>query len=256
MKVGFVQTSPKLFDVEGNIERALKLASRIDAEILVLPELFNTGYNFKDALEVQSVAEEIRKSYTIGRVTDYSRSRDVCVVGGFAERKGGKFFNSAFVVDKKLIGVYRKVHLFNTEKRFFTPGSKFNVFNVRGIKLGVMICFDWFYPEAMRTLALKGADVIAHPANLVLPYCPEVMRTRCLENRVYAVTADRVGVERGLKFIGRSQVVTPKGEIIYRASSNKQEVKMFKINPRESRNKKLDKYNDIFSDRRNKTYCI
>lgn len=256
MKIGFVQNNPKLFDVEGNVDRALRLASKIRAEILVFPELFNTGYNFRDMLEVDSVAEDVRDSYTLGRMIDYSKKYDVCVVGGLAEKKGGRFYNSAFVVDQKLIGVYRKVHLFNTEKKFFNPGRGFKVFKTRGINLGLMICFDWFFPESMRTLALKGADLIAHPANLVLPHCPEAMRTRCLENMVHAVTADRVGVERGLRFMGQSQVVDTKGRLIYRASRGKEEAKVFEFNPRESRNKRLNNYNDLLRDRNKKAYLF
>jgi len=250
-----VQTNPKLFDVDGNIERALRLASKTKADLLVLPELFNCGYNFKDEWEVASVAEK-QDGYTIQRMIEYSKAKDMCLVGGFAEKKADKFYNSAFVVDKKLLGVYRKVHLFNTEKKFFQPGREFKVYKTRGIKIGVMICFDWAFPEAARTLALKGADVIAHPANLVLPYCPEAMRTRCLENKVFAVMADRVGVERGLRFRGQSQIVGTKGEILYRAGKTKQETKTVEINPKEARNKKINKYNDIIQDRDRKAYIV
>jgi len=253
MKVGFVQTNPKIFDVEGNIENALRLASKVKADLLVLPELFNCGYNFQDKLEVASVVEK-DDGYTIQRIIEYSKSKDVCVVGGFAEKKGNKFYNSAFVVDKKLLGVYRKVHLFNNEKKFFMPGGQFKVFKTRGMRLGVMICYDWAFPEAARTLALKGADVIAHPANLVLPHCPDAMRTRCLENKVFAVTADRVGTERGLKFMGQSQIIGLNGEILYCAGKNKKETKVIEINPKEARNKKINKNNDIIKDRNRAAY--
>jgi len=254
MKVGFVQTKPKLFDVEGNVERALKLASKVDAEILVLPEMFNCGYNFRDMLEVESVAENARDGYTIGRAIEFSKKNDVCLVGGFAEKKAGRIFNSAFVVDRKLLGVYRKVHLYNNEKKFFSPGSEFSVFKTRGIRIGVMVCFDWIFPEAARTLALKGADIIAHPANLVLPYCPEAMKTRCLENKVYAVTADRVGMERGLKFIGRSQIVGPDCKQYFRAGESREEVKAVDLDLTKSRKKKINRLNDLFADRRTWAY--
>ena len=86
-------------------------------------------------------------------------------------------------------------------------------------RIGLMVCFDWFYPESVRTLALKGADIVAHPSNLVLPHCPDAMITRCLENRVFAVTCNRIGSEeRGgkekLSYIGTSEIVSPTGKIL------------------------------------------
>ena len=114
------------------------------------------------------------------------------------------------------IGCYRKTHLFFEETLFFTPGDTgFHVWDIGPAKIGIMVCFDWYYPESARTLALKGADIIRHPSNLVLPNCPDSMPVRCLENRVFAVTCNRIGNEaRGgkdqLTYIGNSEVVTPK----------------------------------------------
>jgi len=89
-----------------------------------------------------------------------------------------------------VIGIYRKTHLFSEEKLYFTPGNTgFRVWETGICRIGIMICFDWFFPESMRSLTLQGAEVIAHPANLVLPHCPGAMPVRCLENGVYAVTA-------------------------------------------------------------------
>jgi predicted amidohydrolase len=122
-----------------------------------------------------------------------------------------------------------------------------------------MICFDWFFPESMRTLALLGAEVIAHPSNLVLPYCPHAMPVRCLENMVYAITANRVGVEnrkedQTLKFTGQSQIISPKGKILIRASEDEEVLLGSKIVPEISRDKALNPLNDIFKDRRPGSY--
>ena len=117
------------------------------------------------------------------------------------------------------LGKYRKIHLFGTEKNCFDPGnSPLKVFDIGSARVGVMICFDWRFPETARTLALSGADLIAHPSNLVLPHCPQAIITRCLENRIFIVTASRVGTEKrtptnSLNFIGQSQVVDPDGDI-------------------------------------------
>jgi len=94
-----------------------------------------------------------------------------------------------------------------------------------------MICFDWIFPEAMRTLALMGAQIVLHPANLVLPYCQDAMVTRCIENRVFEITANRIGVERGLKFTGASQITAPGGIVLHRATKTKEEALAVDIDP-------------------------
>jgi predicted amidohydrolase len=111
----------------------------------------------------------------------------------------------------------------------------------------------------MRTLALMGADVIAHPSNLVLPFCPDAMPVRCLENRVFAVTANRTGTEerkagQSLTFIGKSGIVSPKGEILARAPDDEDAVLVMDIDPALSRDKALNPYNDLIKDRRPAQY--
>jgi predicted amidohydrolase len=214
IRVGLVQLNSELLDVEGNIDRAFRLIGKNRANLIVLPELFNTGYNFRNRREVASVAEAIPEGATTKVLLEFSKCNGNMLVAGIAESKGPNLYNSALIVKNgKYLGTYRKVHLFYNEKKFFKPGDEFKVFG----RVGVMVCFDWYFPESARTLMLKGAQVIAHPSNLVLPNCPDAMKTRALENRVYIVTADRVGEERGLRYIGQSEIVDPQGRIIYRA---------------------------------------
>ena len=246
MHVGFVQLDPKILDVEGNVDAALRLIGGKRADLIVLPELFNTGYNFKNRGEVASVAEPVPEGATTQALREFSKRDGTMVVAGVAERKGRSIYNSAVVLkDGKYMGAYRKVHLFYNEKKFFKPGLEFKVFG----KVGVMVCFDWYFPESARSLMLKGAEVIAHPSNLVLSNCPEAMKTRALENRVYAVTADRVGIERGLRYIGQSEIVNPRGRIIYRASATKEECVVRKIDLATARNKTVTPRNNLLRDR-------
>jgi predicted amidohydrolase len=112
----------------------------------------------------------------------------------------------------------------------------------------------------MRLLALAGSDVVCHPSNLVLPHAPNAMKTRCLENRVFAITADRVGFEeRGgrerLTFIGSSQIVSPQGEVLVRASTDREEVHVVTIDPKDARKKTINRYNHLFTDRRPDLYA-
>ena len=252
MDVGFVQVNSKLLDVEGNIDRALRLIGRKRADLIVLPELFNTGYNFRNRREVVSVAEPIPEGGTTQALREFSKRDGTLVVAGIAERRGTTLYNSAVVVgDGKYLGTYRKIHLFSNEKKFFKPGYEFKVFR----NVGVMVCFDWYFPESARSLMLKGAEIIAHPSNLVLPNCPEAMKTRALENRVYTVTADRVGVERGLRFIGQSQIVNPRGRVLYRASAKREEYVVREINLGMARNKAVTPMNNLLGDRVPRAYA-
>lgn len=267
MKVGFLQTSPEFGQIEFNVERVVRRLEGLKADLIVLPELFSTGYQFKSKKEVASFAEEIPGGYAANRLIETAKKRGIFIVAGIAERDGRGFYNSSILVGPKgLIGVYRKAHLFCNEKKFFTPGdTPFGIYTLGpskgNVKVGMMICFDWLFPEVARTLALKGADIICHPSNLVLPHCPQAMITRCLENRVFAITANRVGVEdrikgERLKFIGQSEIVQPDGKVLYRASGNKEETKVIEIDPKIARDKRVTSSNDIFNDRREEFYGV
>jgi beta-ureidopropionase len=252
MRVGFAQNNARLLDVEGNVDRALHLIGKKKADLFVLPELFNTGYNFRNRHEASQVAELIPDGYTTQTLMDLSKEQGCTIVAGITERRGQGLYNSAAVVkDGKHLGTFRKVHLFWNEKRIFNPGNEFKVFG----KIGVMICFDWYFPESTRTLMLKGAEIIAHPSNLVLPHCPESMKIRALENKVFAVTADRVGTERGLRFIGMSEIVTPAGDIIYRASSTREECVVRSIDLKLARDKSVTPLNNVIKDLRPHAYA-
>ncbi|HIE66010.1 MAG: nitrilase-related carbon-nitrogen hydrolase [Nitrospira sp.] len=269
MKLGFVQMDCRFGEVEKNLEKAIGFILRKKSDLWVLPELFNTGYQFVSKKEVAELSEAVPGGPTTQRLIAIAKERKTTIVAGLVERSGRDLYNASVLVGPKgLIGVYRKIHLFYEEKQWFTPGNlPFSVYPVgyksdKGgtlkARIGMMICFDWIFPESMRTLALLGSDIICHPANLVLPYCPDAMVTRSLENNVYAVTANRVGVEfrskESLTYIGRSEVVDPGGKIIFRASDKKEEACVVSIDPKRARNKRLNRFNDILRDRREGFY--
>jgi predicted amidohydrolase len=260
LRVAINQTNPVFGAKEENIRQALSMMAGAKADLYVLPELFASGYNFVDVDEVKALAEPFKGGQTFREMSRFAREGDCYVVYGFAESSGSKFYNSAAIVGfDGTDGLYRKVHLFDREKLFFEPGDLgFPVLYTSIGKIGLMICFDWYFPESARTLALQGAQLIAHPANLVLPNCPDGMRTRCMENRVFAVTADRVGTEeRGgntLTFIGQSQIVSPFGEIVHRASPDKAEIVIEEIDLAIANDKRLNARNHLFNDRRPDTY--
>ncbi|MCK4846113.1 MAG: acyltransferase [Deltaproteobacteria bacterium] len=269
MKVGFIQSSPKFGEVQANVDDALKRLSTLakkGARLVVLPELFNTGYQFKNKREAAELAEPLTpKGYTTARLMEAARDHKLHIVAGLVEVSRGKVYNSSVLVGPKgVIGVYRKAHLFYNEKKIFSKGNTpFKVYDIGGIKgglkIGMMICFDWLFPEVTRRLALLGADIICHPSNLVLPNCPEAMITRALENRVFTITANRIGTEariKGsrLKFIGKSEIVSPMGALLCRASGSRAETRLASVDTKDSRDKKITPFNDVFKDRRIELY--
>lgn len=263
MKSGFIQTNPVFGNIPVNVERATECIAAADADLVVLPELFNTGYQFISKDETSELSEKIPAGFTTQRLIALSRERGVYIVAGIAERAGERCYNSAVLTGPEgFLGVYRKTHLFFEEKLWFSPGDTgFRVWKTPIGAIGIMVCFDWFFPESARTLALMGADIIAHPSNLVLPFCPDAMVTRCLENRVFAVTANRTGTEerggRGaLTFIGRSGIISPRGEILCRASDDREESAVVEIDPAVARDKDLNPYNNFFADRRPDLYKV
>ena len=261
MLVGYFQFNPIFGDIKRNLDTVTTRLTQVRCDLMVLPELFASGYQFVSQEEVESLAESVPDGPTTTRLMELARDRAMHLVAGLPERHGQRYYNSAVLVSPSgFLGVYRKAHLFDEETLFFSPGETgFQVWDIGSAKVGVMICFDWFYPEAARTLALKGAEILCHPSNLVLPHCPDAMVTRCLENRVFSITADRIGFEeRGgkdrLTYIGNSQIVTPRGRILHRAPSDQEELTVLEIDPREARNKSLNPYNDLLRDRRKHLY--
>ncbi len=261
INLSFIQFAPAFGQVERNLDTALRLARRAKSGIIVLPELFNTGYAFRSKEEVRRLAEPARDGGTCRTLVTLSKMKSSTIVAGFVESDRGRFYNSAAIVSKgKFLGVYRKLHLFHKEKTWFSPGNLgLRVFDQDGFKIGVMICFDWIFPEAARTLALKGAEVIAHPANLILDGLSQtVMWARSIENMVFTITANRVGVEtRGgetFRYTGRSQIVSPKMKVLARAGTIREAVASVSVDLGSARKKVIFGENNIFEERRVKEY--
>ncbi|MHA1771795.1 MAG: nitrilase-related carbon-nitrogen hydrolase [Candidatus Thorarchaeota archaeon] len=257
IRLGVAQIQPMIGDMKYNIkeiQRILTSAENHGIDVLVMPELMNSGYAFESRREAEEMAESIPKGQVSQILMKWSEGR--AIVGGICEKTADGLYNSALVfVDGKHITTYRKAHLFNREKEFFLPGNQEPpVFRFRDAIFGVMICWDWIYPEMARILALKGAQVILHPANLVLPYCHNAMITRSIENGVFTATANRIGIERNLSFNGRSQITSNKGEILVQMNETETGIRWVDIDPAEANNKRLTERNDLLNDRRPEIY--
>ncbi len=261
MKVGIFQFSPEWGEVEKNlekIERQLRQCPEVD--LWILPELCTTGYQFLSKKEVERFAEIFPGGRTADKLQELTKAIKNTVVLGVVEKEDGKVYNSAAIFDEgKCLGTYRKIHLFYKEKLYFAPGENPpKVFNVNGVNIGVMICFDWIFPETARTLSLQGAELIAHPANLVLPYCQNAMITRSIENRVFTATANRVGSElredEQLTFTGKSQITNPFGERVGHLNDNEENTLIVDLDTNQAKNKQITKMNNLFDDRKSSLY--
>lgn len=259
MIIGFLQNSPRFGLKSENYSQIQLLAKGVKANLLVLPELFATGYAFTSREEASDLAETADDG-TASFLKQLSATTGAVIVAGFAEKDGNQVFNSSIMIyGDSVIGIYRKIHLFNKEKIWFDPGNKpLEVHQINGMKIGMMICFDWLFPEVMRTLTLKGAQIIAHPANLVMPYCQSAMITRCLENRVFAVTANRIGRDiRGeddFTFTGQSQITAFNGNILSSGHASKADSSTTDIDVHQADNKMINPFNDLINDRREYFY--
>ncbi|MBC7220709.1 acyltransferase [Candidatus Bipolaricaulota bacterium] len=261
MRVGYVQFAPEFGEVERNLDRVAELLAPARADLWVLPELFATGYQFASARELELLAEPVPDGPTTARLIDLARESNCHIVAGLAERADNRVYNSAVLVGPSgLVARYRKVHLFYEEKHLFAPGDlPFPVADIGPAKVGLLVCYDHFFPEAARSLALQGAEVIAHPANLVIPGLAQLtMRVRAIENRVFTVTANRIGVEartgETLRFTGLSQIVAPNGDVLAQGPQDAEEVRAVAIDPTQARDKHLTRLNDVFADRRPEFY--
>lgn len=260
-RVSVLQYKPEFLDVPTNIERLDSMIRGLETDLLVLPELALTGYAFATMKELEDVAEE----FPFGKSFEFFREKaaqyNCSIVYGFAERADGSYYNSAALINPDgSHALYRKIHLFDREKLFFSAGNRpFSVTEAKnGVLAGMMICYDWQFPEAMRSLALQDAQIICHPANLVLPWCQQAMQTRSLENRVFSITANRVGRETNtgitLNYTGQSQITGTKGEVLVRMDADCERIRTTVIDPTLACDKSTTTRNDAFGDRRPEMY--
>jgi predicted amidohydrolase len=194
------------------------------AQLIVLPELASSGYVFESDAEAAVGSRPVDSSDFIAGLAEIAVQSEATIVTGFAEDAGDCRYNTAVVIDATGVrATYRKLHRFLDEQDWFAAGAETVVVETSWGRLGVLICYDLWFPEVARSLALAGADVIAVPTNWVAShkrtvydergYCQGnyVAMATAAQNGVAVVCADRVGEERGVRFLGASMVVGPDG---------------------------------------------
>lgn len=262
--VAAIQTRAVTGDKEANNEEALALVHRAcddGAQLLVLPELGNSGYMFNSRDEVAAVAESLPGGTTIKLWSNVARERGVYLCGGFVEADAGRYYNAAVLIGPDgIVGRYRKTHLWDEEKLFFEPGDLgLNVFHLPFGRVGIMICYDGWHPEVARILKLKGADIILDPTcwvlvpNVVTPENPVsayVHMATAHVNSVFIVCADQCGVERGCTFLGSSCIAGPSGFVAGPGSFEAPEIVMAEVNLATARYHNWTALANPFADRR------
>jgi predicted amidohydrolase len=241
-RVAVVQIDPHLADRAHNlelIEDQLAQAARQGAQLVVFPECAVSGYLYESLEEALEVAEPVPgpASETISPAAERHR---IYVVAGMLERAGDRCYNSAILAGPHgLEAVYRKTHVLCLGvDRFTTPGDiPYRVHDLPIGRLGILICYDLRFPEPPRILTLRGAQILALPTNWPESSAiqPDVFtRSRAAENRIFVLAADRVGEERGARFLGRSQIVAPDGTVLREAARDAQEMLLADIEPVEA----------------------
>jgi predicted amidohydrolase len=241
MRVGFFQFDIVFGNIAANLNKVADALRRHEFDLIVLPELFTTGYLFSSKQEAKSYAEPIPDGRTTQTLMKIARDRRAYIVGGMVEVDGDGVYNTAVVVGPDgYVGKHRKWHLSKFEIPLFDRGHELNVFNLNGVRVGVLLCFDTWFPEAARRLMLQGAQIICSPANFGGPWSLDIIKARAIENIVFTITANRTGEEHrngiDAEFRGESQIVSCAGDVLARAD-HQESFSFVEIDPEQARKK-------------------
>ncbi|MFB9831356.1 nitrilase family protein [Actinoallomurus acaciae] len=251
------------------VETRLRAAADSGAGLIVLPELATTGYVFETREEAFAHAEAVPDGPTVQSFVRLAAERDVYIVGCVVEQDGQRLFDTAVLVGPEgYIGRYRKTHLWNTEKLWFTPGDEgFSVFDTRIGRIGLLVCWDIWFPETARIVAQMGADIICIPTGWVWTPPPlydasgvcmaaYLTMTAAHANNVFIATADRIGQERGAGFMGNSLIAGTNGWPIGRIAGPEEDTILYAdVDLTAARTAPIwNQLNDLHRDRRTDLY--
>ncbi len=270
LTIACLQMAPVIGEKTLNLKRSLAMieqAADAGARLIVLPELCNTGYVFQTREEAFALAEAVPDGESSQLWLQLAQDRKLVIVAGIAERAGSVLYNSAVILGPEgYLGSFRKVHLWGDENLFFEPGDLgFPVFPTAFGRIGVMICYDQWFPEAYRSCALRGADIVCIPTNWVpIPgqdpkreaMANIIAMAAAHTNSMFVAAADRVGTERGQPFIGQSLICSYTGwPVGGPASSDAEEIVLATVNVSDARRKRRwNDHNQVLRDRRPAQY--
>lgn len=239
MKVGFCQFDVSYKNVEGNLVKVKEMLSEAEADLIVLPELCFSGYYFQTKEELFKYSDDTIQKKIIGELHNIAKSKNMYIVTGLAEKVKDKLYNSAFLIGPEgLIGKHHKINL-TTNEKVFDRGKDVAIFEISDkksgkVKIGILICFESWFPESYRILSKKGAQIICCPSNFGGTWTHDVMKVRSLENKVFTVMANRTGKEmienEEAEFRGESQIIDEGGNVLVQAN-NDECIMTFEIEP-------------------------
>jgi predicted amidohydrolase len=235
MIIAVAQFSPTHSAPDENIKKVEGLIKNIKSDLFILPEMFTTGYLHESRESLTAFAEPVPVGPTTQSLIRISREKNAYIVAGIVELFEGLIFNTAVIVGPNgFMGKYQKQHLTPLEEKLFARGNKSELFKIKDALIGVVICFDSWYGEITRDLAMQGAQIICSPANFGGPQSLTIASARAIENNIYFVTANRIGKEKlndlEVTFRGSSRIISPQGEILVDAE-NREEVIVANIDP-------------------------
>jgi N-carbamoylputrescine amidase len=270
MRIAVGQFEPRVGEKNANVAQTLELideAAERGAEVVVLPELCNSGYMFASHEEAESLAEPVPDGPTVSAWLERCATHGLVLVAGIAERDRDLLYNSAVVLAPNgHIGTFRKLHLWNEENRWFAMGDRgVPVFDTPVGRIATIICYDGWFPECYRLAALGGADLVCIPTNWVpipgqadgQPAMATILcQAAAHSNSIVIAAADRIGVERGQRFIGQSVIVSHTGwPLSGPASEDRAELLVADVDLDEARlARQWNSFNDPLRDRRPDAY--
>jgi N-carbamoylputrescine amidase len=266
VRIACAQYAIREGDPDHNLQRSLhfiRRASTEGADLVVLPELANSGCDLGSRVHALDLAEEIPGGPTVRAWREAADASGVCVVGGLLEREGDVLHNCAVLLGPSVAGRYRKTHLWNKEKSLYEPGRELPVFDSALGRIGLLICYDAWFPEVARTLALKGAQILCVPSNAPDDWVPEhhrrgdltMLNVHCIAganaNRVFVAAANRVGDG----YLGRSCVADVTGGVLALGGATEEGLISAEIDAqRARREKRLTDASHAFGDRNPAVY--
>jgi predicted amidohydrolase len=233
LTIAVVQMRCSLKDKEANIQKAGRfLAGLRGPQMVCFPELFTTGYDLNELAEDLYALGELIPGPTTERMCELAKRHGLVTLGNIVEREEAEseaLYDTTFVISAagRLIGKYRKTHLYPNERRHFRPGHELPVFQLAGLKVATATCYDLAFPELFRTLALKGAEIVFLPSAVPRGYEYLLnVRTaaRAQDNQIFVAVANHVGYGGQVEYCGLSLIANPRGEVMAQASTHVEEV--------------------------------
>ena len=266
VKVAIAQAHLQVGDVPGNIletKKLIKEAVAQGAQIVVLPELANSGYVLESKEELSNM---LKQDHCLEVWQQESKENNLIIVAGFAEEKDNNFYNSSvIIIDGEIKTIQPKSHLWENEKKFFTPGNKVpEIIETKYGKISTMICYDAEFPEYVRNVSEKGCQLLCVPLNWATgaynkpshekrPMELLKIMTMAANNKIWIAICDRAGKERNIEWLGSSAVINPDGWPIAEVGP-KSGIAIAEIDLKTAVDKKISPLNHVFEDRRTELY--